>query len=151
MPPDSVKEGITVRKSGSKGKKPAKTPPVAEVAPAGPPSGRERRKHERSECDGFAEVVIDGASLMFRGRIRDISPTGCYIETRARLRLETGIAAELSFTINERAFKAVAEVRVVRPGVGVGFEILFLAAESRAPSDLLALIQKLEAHIGSPK
>jgi hypothetical protein len=153
MPPDSVKESGTARKAGTKAKKAAKAQPAEEVAAATPeaPSGRERRKHERSECDGFAEVVIDGASLMFRGRIRDISPTGCYIETRARLRLETGIAAELSFTINERAFKAVAEVRAIRPGIGVGFEILFLAAESRAPSDLLALIQKLEAHIASPK
>lgn len=109
--------------------------------------GRERRKHERIGCDGFAEVVIDGMSLMFRGRIKDLSPTGCYIESRARLRLEAGTAAELCFTVNDRAFKAIAEVRVVRPGVGVGFEILFLVAESRAPSDLLALIQKLESGV----
>jgi hypothetical protein len=82
---------------------------------------------------------------MFRGRIKDLSPTGCYIETRARLRLNVGTAAELCFTVNERAFKAVAETRVIRPGSGVGFEILFLVAESREPSDLLALIQKLES------
>lgn len=126
-------------------KKAKKAP--AEPAPETPaaPSGRERRKHERAACDGFAEVVIDGASLMFRGRIKDLSPTGCYIETRARLRLDVGTAAELCFTVNDRAFKAVAEVKVIRPGVGIGFEILFLVAESREPSDLLALIQKLES------
>jgi len=118
---------------------------------AAEPQGRERRKHERLDCDGFAEVVIDGASLMFRGRIKDLSPTGCYIQTPARLRLDVGAAAELVFTVNDRTFKAVAEVRVIRPGVGVGFEILFLVAESRAPSDLMALIQKLESTIPAAK
>jgi PilZ domain len=126
-------------------KKAKKAPSEPAPEPTAQPLGRERRKHERAACDGFAEVVIDGASLMFRGRIKDLSPTGCYIETRARLRLEVGTAAELCFTVNERAFKAVAEVRVIRPGSGVGFEILFLVAESREPSDLLALIQKLES------
>jgi hypothetical protein len=126
-------------------KKAKKTPSEPAPEPTTQSSGRERRKHERAECDGFAEVVIDGASLMFRGRIKDLSPTGCYIETRARLRLNVGTAAELCFTVNERAFKAVAETRVIRPGSGVGFEILFLVAESREPSDLLALIQKLES------
>jgi len=131
-----------VKEVGKKTKK-APSEPSPESIPAS--TGRERRKHERAVCDGFAEVVIDGASLMFRGRIKDLSPTGCYIETRARLRLDVGTAAELCFNVNDRAFKAVAEVRVIRPGVGVGFEILFLVAESREPSDLLALIQKLEA------
>ncbi len=122
---------------------------TAELAPEPPaaPSGRERRKHERAACDGFAEVVIDGAGLMFRGRIKDLSPTGCFIETRARLRLDIGAAAELAFSVNDRHFKAVAEVKGMRGGVGVGFEILFLIAESRQPSDLLALIQKLESRI----
>ncbi len=135
-------------KKARKSKQPSQVAAKGEpgiVAAPGPPNGRDRRKHERSDCDGFAEVVIDGASFMFRGRIKDLSPTGCYIETRARLRLEVGTAAELCFTVNDRNFKAVAEVKVTRPGVGVGFEILFLVAESRAPSDLLALIQKLEA------
>ncbi len=136
-----------MKKAAVKEAKKAKAEPASSV-PAEPskvPAGRERRKHERAECDGFAEVVIDGASLMFRGRIKDLSPTGCYIETRARLRLDVGTAAELCFTVNDRAFKAVAEVRVIRAGAGVGFEILFLVAESREPSDLLALIQKLES------
>jgi len=126
-------------------RKTKKAPSESSPEPTAEPSGRERRKYERAACDGFAEVVIDGASLMFRGRIKDLSPTGCYIETRARLRLDVGTAAELCFNVNDRAFKAVAEVRVIRPGAGVGFEILFLVAQSREPSDLLALIQKLEA------
>jgi hypothetical protein len=138
-----------MNKTAAKGAKKAKAE-LAEEPPAQPAnvsSARERRKHERAGCDGYAEVVIDGASLMFRGRIKDLSPTGCYLETRARLRLDVGTAAELCFTVNERAFKAVAEVRVIRPGVGIGFEILFLVAGSRAPGDLLALIQKLESEI----
>ncbi|AXC11440.1 hypothetical protein ACPOL_2116 [Acidisarcina polymorpha] len=136
----------------AKTKKPSKKKPEAApvIVPPAEPRGKDRRKHERAECDGFAEVVIDNASLMFRGRIKDLSQTGCYIETRARLRLDVGCAAELCFTINDRSFKAVAEVKVIRAGVGVGFEILFLAAESRAPSDLMALIQKLESRIPTP-
>jgi hypothetical protein len=134
-------------KAAVKTKKESKA--AADVVSA--PQGSDRRKHERLDCDGFAEVVIDGASLMFRGRIKDLSPTGCYIQTPARLRLDVGAAAELVFTVNDRTFKAVAEVRVIRPGVGVGFEILFLVAESRAPSDLMALIQKLESTIPAAK
>jgi hypothetical protein len=135
-----------MKKAGAKSK--ASSAVATETETVQPPAElefHERRKHERAECDGPAEVVMDGASLMFRGRIKNLSPTGCYIDTHARLRLGVGTAAELCFTVNERSFKAIAEVKWIRPSAGVGFEILFLVAESREPSDLLALIQKLEA------
>ncbi len=109
----------------------------------------ERRKHARLEVDGFAEVIAADASIMFRGRIRDLSPTGCYIETRARINLSIGAAVELCFTVNERSFTAVAEIKGFRVGEGVGFEIHQLTADKRAPDDLLALIHKLESPLST--
>src|SRR5437660_7939877 len=46
-------------------------------------SGRDRRRNERFVFDGFAEVVSYRPEVLFRGAVRDISLTGCYVETRA--------------------------------------------------------------------
>ena len=46
---------------------------------------RERRRHERYAVEGDAEVIVAGGTLLFRGSIADISLSGCFIETRARL------------------------------------------------------------------
>jgi hypothetical protein len=50
-------------------------------------TARERRRHTRFACDGRAEVVFR-PDLLFRGELKDISLTGCYIATRARLNLK---------------------------------------------------------------
>ncbi len=118
----------------------------------GKTANENRRKHNRLSCDGFAEVMIPDSSLMFRGRIRDLSPTGCYIETRAALpKLVVGAAAELFFTVNGRSVKALAEAKAIRPGAGVGFEIHILTAQTGAPNDLLALIDRLELTDTGPR
>ncbi len=54
-----------------------------------------RRRHARYQCRGFAEVIVDNACFLFRGSIRDISQTGCYIESQARLALKRGTEVEL--------------------------------------------------------
>ena len=54
----------------------------------------ERRQHPRFAVDGWAEVVVADGSLLFRGRVLDVSLAGCYIETEARLRLAPGTLVE---------------------------------------------------------
>ena len=65
-------------------------------------SGKERRKQERFGCDGFAEVIVGDAEFLFRGAIQDISLSGCYIRSRARLRLHRGAEVDLHFSSERR-------------------------------------------------
>lgn len=51
--------------------------------------GQEKREHPRYGCEGYAEVFLPRGGLLFRGRILNLSLTGCYVET-ALLDLERG-------------------------------------------------------------
>lgn len=104
--------------------------------------GKERRKQERFDCDGFAEVVVDNAGFLFRGAIQDISLSGCYIWSRARLRLERGAEVDLHFSVNGDYFNVRAMLMIVRPGSGAGFEFLFDDPELQLR--LGGLVRKLE-------
>jgi hypothetical protein len=103
----------------------------------------ERRQHPRFAVNGWAEVVVADGSLLFRGRVLDVSVAGCYIETEARLRLAPGTLVEMVFRVNERVFRPLATSRVVRPGEGAGF--LFLNLNAKMQSDLELLIAELRS------
>ena len=105
-------------------------------------SPRERRKQERFDCDGFAEVIVDYAGLLFRGAIQDVSLNGCYIRSRARLRLDRGAEADLHFSVEGDSFYARARLVIVRPGKGAGFQFLFDDPEIQLR--LASLVRKLE-------
>jgi hypothetical protein len=107
-----------------------------------PLDGVERRQHPRFAVDGWAEVLVADGSLLFRGRVLDLSVAGCYIETEARLRLEPGTQVEMVFRVNEIVFRPMATSRAVRPGEGAGF--LFLNLNARMQSDLELLIAALK-------
>src|ERR1700677_2062359 len=99
-------------------------------------SSMERRQHKRFAVDGFAEVVVADGTLLFRGRVLDISVAGCYIETQARLRIAAG--AEVGMV-----FRPLATSRMIRPGEGAGF--LFLNLNAKMQTELDALIAELGA------
>jgi hypothetical protein len=104
----------------------------------------ERRQHQRFAVDGWAEVVVADGSLLFRGRILDISVAGCFIETDARLRLAPGTLVEMIFRVNERIFRPLATSRMVRQGEGAGF--LFVNLNPKMQSDLEMLIAELKLY-----
>ncbi len=106
----------------------------------------ERRKNARYGCRGFAEVIVANACFLFRGSIRDISRTGCYIESQARLALKRGTEVELLFTVQGDQFKISARVMIIRPAGGAGFE--FVAGDAKTQHRLAALIEKLS--VSSP-
>ena len=81
----------------------------------------ERRRHERYTVDGDAEVMVADGKLLFRGSIVDISLSGCFIETRARLLLEPGTPVQMVFRADHLTLRMTATVRAVRPGAGAGF------------------------------
>ena len=104
---------------------------------------RERRRHERFTCDGFAEVVSFRPELLFRGEVKDISLTGCYIATRARLNLKRFARIELRFSANGQQMSSLARVMDVRPGKGIGVE--FLPGDPRMSKRFQEMLEELKA------
>jgi hypothetical protein len=104
----------------------------------------EHRKHKRFAVDGWAEVLVADGTLLFRGRVLDLSVAGCYIETEARLRLAPGTPVEMVFRVNDVVFRPRATSRAIRPGEGAGF--LFLNLNARMQADLAMLIAELSLY-----
>lgn len=110
--------------------------------------GLERRRHKRYTVDGVAEVLVSDGSLLFRGRVLDISVDGCLIETQARLCLKLGTRVDMLFHVNGKVFRPAATARMVRPLVGAGF--LFENLDARMQEKLEELIGELSVE-SAPK
>jgi len=106
-------------------------------------AGREQRRHKRFPCDGFAEVVAFRSKVLFRGRLRDISQSGCFVETRAHLNLPRLAEVEVRFGSCGLKFKVLARVMDVRPGKGAGFT--FLSELPRLDQTFHNMIEHLHA------
>lgn len=100
----------------------------------------ERRQHSRYATDAWAEVVVKDGTMLFRGRVLDVSVGGCYIETEARLKLLPGTPVEMVFRMNDGLFRCEATSRMVRSR-GVGF--LFDAMNAKVQWELNRLIAEL--------
>lgn len=84
----------------------------------------DRRQHARFAVDAWAEVMLKDGSMLFRGRVLDLSVEGCYVETEARLRLMRGTPVEMVFRVRNRVFRCEAASRTRRArGAGFLFEI----------------------------
>ena len=103
----------------------------------------DRRQHPRFAIDAWAEVLVLDGSLLFRGRVLDISLAGCFIQTEARLHMRQRTPVEMVFRLNNTAFRIRATSRMVRPGIGAGF--LFSEMSDRTRLELDALIAELSA------
>ena len=112
-----------------------------ERAIAGTGAGKEQRRHQRFPCSGFAEVVVFNPELLFRGEVKDISLTGCFIATRARLKLKRFAEIELRFSANGQHLSSLARIMEVRPGSGVGIE--FLPGDPRMDRQFRELMERL--------
>jgi hypothetical protein len=105
------------------------------------PAASEQRVQKRFACQGFAEVILDGAAFLFRGTICDLSLSGCYVESRARLLLDRGTNVELRFAVAGDELVVPAEIVGIRRGHGAGFQFLELGAEKQGR--LSTLIHRL--------
>ena len=103
--------------------------------------GVERRLSRRFACDGFAEVFAFDTGFLFRGEIRDISQTGCYIATKCTLKLERDSEVDVLFRLKKRECRILACVKDIRPGKGVGLE--FLHQEPRVEGSFQTLLTAL--------
>jgi uncharacterized protein (TIGR02266 family) len=79
------------------------------------------RKHTRKEFT--AEVDFSTEDQAYKELIKDISPGGLFIETRAPLAVGQEITLLLSFPDQERPMKILGEVvRATEEGIGVKFK-----------------------------
>jgi hypothetical protein len=101
--------------------------------------GRERRRHPRYSCDGYAEVHLPHAGLRFRGRIQNLSVSGCYIETE--LNLERGTYIEVFFGLHQLRFRLAGNVIGVDGRSGV--RIAFLNVTGRRATHIEELMREL--------
>jgi c-di-GMP-binding flagellar brake protein YcgR len=101
----------------------------------------ERREHTRYAVDAWAEVMVKDGTMLFRGRVLDVSVGGCYIETEAKLKLAPGTPVEMVFRWNDDVFRCDAMSRMVRTR-GAGF--LFANQDAKMQRELERLIQELD-------
>jgi PilZ domain len=111
---------------------------------------RERRRHERYTVYGEAEVMVADGKLLFRGSIMDISLSGCFIETRARLRLTPGTPVQMVFRADRLTLRMTATVRAMRPGAGAGFlfETMSTTMQTRLESLIAEMQERARASVG---
>jgi hypothetical protein len=100
----------------------------------------ERRQHTRYTVDAWAEVMVKDGTMLFRGRVLDVSVGGCYIETEARLRLAPGTPVEMVFRVSDKVFRCDATSRMIR-SKGAGF--LFSHLNAKLQIELEELIREL--------
>jgi hypothetical protein len=100
----------------------------------------ERRLHTRYAVDAWAEVLVKDGTMLFRGRVLDVSVGGCYIETEAKLKLAPGTPVEMVFRVNDRVFRCDAGSRMIRTK-GAGF--LFSNMDAKSRMELEGLIREL--------
>jgi len=107
--------------------------PVPTVAIPEPPpeigiaSGTQYRQDTRYEVEGDAEVFVKTGSMgttLLRGHILDLSSTGCFIQTMARVMIKPGTVVQLIFSVYGTTFRIDATSRYARMRVGVGFRFL---------------------------
>ena len=103
--------------------------PAGEVPPSASPviaaASIHCRMSERYDVEGDAEVAASDGSAVFRGRVLNISATGCFVGTVAYIRFTPGTAVDLVFHIDgldgPKQFQIHAEARVHGPGSASAF------------------------------
>jgi hypothetical protein len=121
---------------------------ISETPKAEGAGGKERRRSCRHDCEGLAEAWVSNPESLFRGEIRDISLTGCYIRTKARLNLARFAAVDLRFTLKGQRYRALARAMDVRQGRGVGLEFIF--PDTQPPEWLKNLLRALSEAAAPP-
>lgn len=84
----------------------------------------ERRRSVRICCSGFAEGVSDRPSHLFRGEIRNVSETGCFISVRASMNLPRDTCVQLRFKMGRAEYGALARVVETLPCVGIRMQFM---------------------------
>src|SRR5690348_12545246 len=102
-----------------------------------------RRQYPRYCCEGEAEVFVPHGALLFRGKILDLSFSGCFIEAPA-LDLERGTPVEVSFSVRRMQFRVAGRIAIMhrRRGAGIAFQELS-PRRARQISELIAELKEM--------
>jgi hypothetical protein len=106
-----------------------------EMAAQASPGGAERREEERYAVDWDADIFIPERTTMFRGRVVNLSVSGCYVRTVAWVRVPPTTVVELVIKLDGRLIRVEAEARYAQSRTGVGLRFLVLEKEVRQRLD----------------
>jgi len=108
-----------------------------------PGEQHKQREEERYLVSGNAEVFLNGGTSMVRGRIVNLSLSGCYIQSAAPVKLSTGTTVDIVAAVRGLPIRVSAEARSSKPRFGMGF--LFIAMTDETRRRLAKLISQLQA------
>jgi hypothetical protein len=94
--------------------------------------GPNRRRHGRFLVQGEAEIIVRNGASLFRGRILNISESGCYIQTLAHVKLPTATQVDVLFVVSGKIITVPAEARTSTPKIGIGFQFMTMDRSMRA-------------------
>jgi hypothetical protein len=119
---------------------PAK-PNTPDPAPAQGPQGRDRRRNSRFFCDGTVDVNRIPSTGMREGKLKDLSPAGCFVEMANPFSAPSYI--EIVIDTGTSRMRLAGTVRTCRKN-GMGVEFAKAGAGGRML--LQDLIEELEWH-----
>jgi hypothetical protein len=91
----------------------------------------ERRATPRFAVDAPASVQVGYDGPMFRGRIVNLSLTGCYIQTIAGTKIPADTAVEIEFLLMGVSIQLSALFKWSKPKAGMGFRFIAMEKDSR--------------------
>jgi hypothetical protein len=109
-------------------------------------TGPSRRRTSRIPIAQDLWVYWESPPYTDISRVRDLSPSGLFMETRARKR--EGEMVRLHFLVQEGQIRAEAMVRHADPDRGLGMKIC--SVSSQDTSQLNRLLSRLRQTAGSP-
>jgi hypothetical protein len=117
--------------------------PAETALPARPPSKfRDRRSQVRHEVDTVATVFLVKIGSALRGRILDLSPSGCRIRTDERFPVGIYTRVETEFHLEGLPFRLGGVIQAIHNRNMVG--IRFLDLSERKRQQVLDLIDEME-------
>lgn len=99
--------------------------PDARAVSVGNTTASERRHQPRHAFTAMAEVIELESEARIQGRVSDLGPGGCYVDTINPLPI--GTTVKLRLTHAERTLESQAEVVYAHEGIGMG--LAFVALE----------------------
>jgi len=97
-------------------------------------------ERRRFECSGSADIHLGLVGLLEKGRVANLSPGGCYVQTA--FAFEVGEKVEMTLHVNHMSFRVTGKVvhapsaapgdrKAAFPGIGVQFTNMSAGARAR--------------------
>lgn len=113
---------------------------------------RERRRQARLEVDASATIFLVRVGSTLRGRIADLSLSGCRIQTEEQFQVGIYTRVEAEFYLQRLPFRLAGVIQVVHDSRTIGIWFLDLSDRKREQvADLIAEIKKIQAAEVSPE